>query len=199
MKETSLTPLFLREGNNMEERAGLRIRLFGDPCLRKRASYVKRITDRHRDILSGMAQLMYAASGVGLAAPQVGIKEAMIVVDIGSGLYKLINPKILEKEGTQVNHEGCLSVPGVCIKVKRADNILVEAEGPEAKKIVFEADGLFACVLQHEIEHLKGKLIVDYASFLEKLKLKRKLEEVKKRSKDEELFESEAKSCQLQL
>jgi peptide deformylase len=163
----------------------LRIRLLGDPCLRKRASCVKRITDRHRDILSGMSQLMYAASGVGLAAPQVGINEAMIVVDIGFGLYKLINPKILEKEGTQVNQEGCLSVPGVCVKVKRAENILVEAEGLETKKIIFEADGLFACVLQHEIEHLKGKLIVDYVSFMEKLKLKRKLEEVKKKSKND--------------
>jgi len=160
---------------------------------------VKRVTRGHRDILSRMSELMYAASGIGLAAVQVGINEAMIVADIGSGLYQLVNPKILKKEGAQLNQEGCLSIPGVCVRVKRANNILVEAEGPEGRKIIFEAEGLLACVLQHEIEHLKGKLIVDYASFLEKLKLRSKLEEIKQRLKDEELSESKDKSCQLQL
>jgi peptide deformylase len=177
----------------------LKIRLFGDPGLRKKAKPVKEITSGHSDILSQMAQLMYAGSGIGLAAPQVGIHEAMIVVDIGRGLYELINPKIVRKEGQQVMEEGCLSLPGICLKVKRAKKVLVQAQDEFAKTLTIEAEGLLACVFQHEIDHLKGKLIVDYASLFEKLKIKKKLKELKKRVKDEGLCESEKKSCQLQL
>ncbi len=177
----------------------LRIRLFGDPVLRKRAKPVKEVTQGQRDILSQMARLLYASSGIGLACSQIGINESMIVVDIGSGLYKLINPKIVEKQGLQVMEEGCLSIPGVCIKVKRAKKVKVKAWDEFAKPLVIEAEDLLACCLQHEIDHLKGKLIVDYASFFDKLKIAKKLEELKKRSKSEKLPESETKSCKLQL
>lgn len=162
----------------MQETA-LKIRVFGDPALRKKAKLVHDITQGHRDTLSQMARLMYEASGIGLAAPQVGILESMIVVDIGSGLYKLINPKIIKKKGSQSIEEGCLSVPGVCIKVKRAKEITVEALDESGKAVSIDAQDLFACVLQHEIDHLKGKLIVDYASFFDKLKIKNKLEKLK--------------------
>lgn len=162
----------------MQETA-LKIRVFGDPALRKKAKSVHNITQSHRDTLSQMARLMYEACGIGLAAPQVGISDAMIIVDIGSGLYKLINPKIVKKEGTQAIEEGCLSVPGVCIKVKRAKEIKVEALDESGKAVSIAAQDLFACVLQHEIDHLKGKLIVDYASFFDKLKIKNKLEKLK--------------------
>ena len=178
---------------------GLRIRVFGDPVLRKKAPAVERINAQHRDLLSKMAQAMYAGSGVGLAAPQVGINHAMLVADIGEGLYKLINPKILKRQGRQVNQEGCLSVPEVCIKIRRANKILVQAQDEEGQKIKIEAEGLLACVFQHEIDHLKGKLIVDYASFWKKLKIKRKLAELKKKAQDERVSQSEAKSCPLQL
>jgi len=181
------------------QETSLRIRLYGDPVLRKKAVKVKEVTDSHREILKKMAQLMYEASGIGLAAPQVGISESMIAVDCGSGLYKLINPKAVKKEGRQVLQEGCLSVPGVCIKVKRARKVLVKAQDEYGNHVEIEAEDLLACVLQHEIEHLKGKLIVDYASFFEKLKMADKLKELKKRSKDERLSESKDKSCQLQL
>jgi len=160
----------------------LRIRFFGDPVLRKKSTPVKHITLDHRDILSKMAQLMYEAGGIGLAAPQVGINEAMIVADVGSGLYKLINPKIVKKEGSQVMEEGCLSLPGVCIKVKRARKVIVQAQDELAQTLTLEAEGLLACVFQHEIEHLKGKVIVDYASFFQRLKIKKKLEELKNAS-----------------
>jgi len=183
----------------LTQKTGLKIRLFGDTALRKRAKRVAHINQAHRDILSQMAQLMYAGSGIGLAAPQVGVAESMIVVDIGSGLYKLINPKIVKKEGAQALEEGCLSIPGVCIKVKRSRKILVEALDELAKPVSIEAEGLLACVLQHEIDHLKGKLIVDYASFFERLKMARRLEGLKKRAKDGKLSESETKSCKLQL
>ncbi len=178
----------------------LKIRLFGEPVLRKKAWPVKEITSFQRDILSKMAQLMYEAQGIGLAASQVGINEAMIVVDIGSGLLKLINPKIIKKEGSQVMEEGCLSIPGVCIKVKRAKKVKIAAEDELGKPVAIEAEGLLACVLQHEIDHLKGRLIVDYASFFEQLKMRRKLVELKEKVKtDEKLFESKTKSCKLQL
>ncbi|MFH1641183.1 MAG: peptide deformylase [Candidatus Omnitrophota bacterium] len=182
----------------MKETA-LRIRLFGDPVLRKKAKPVNQVTEFHRNVLSEMARLMYAASGIGLAAPQVGISERMIVADMGSGLYKLINPKIVKKEGHQVMEEGCLSIPGVCIKVKRARKVLIEAEDEFGKPLRIEAQDLLTCVLQHEIEHLKGKMIVDYAALLDKLKIKKRLEELKEKFKHEDLSESKAKCCKLQL
>lgn len=153
----------------------LKIKVFGDSVLRKKAKPVGRITDGHRRILSQMAKTMYDDSGIGLAAPQVGASVQLIVVDIGEGLYKLVNPKIIKRQGRQSMSEGCLSVPGVCIKVKRAKQVWVQAQDENSKFIEIEAQDLFACVLQHEIDHLKGKLIIDYASFLEKLRIKRKL------------------------
>jgi peptide deformylase len=180
-------------------KTALRIRLLGDPVLRIKTRSVKEIDQAHRDILSEMAQLMYAASGIGLAASQVNINESMIVVDVGSGLYKLINPKVVKKEGHQVIEEGCLSIPGVCIKVKRAKNILVAAQDEFAKPVSIEASDLLACVIQHEIDHLKGKLIIDKASILEKFRIKGKLTELKRKAKDEGMPESKTKSCQLQL
>jgi peptide deformylase len=177
----------------------LQIRLFGDSVLRKRAKPVKEITQDHRDWLSRMARLMYEASGIGLASPQVGISEAMIVVDIGTGLYKLINPEIVKKQGSQVMEEGCLSVPGVCVKIKRAKEVKISAYDEFGRAVTIETEDLLACVFQHEIDHLKGRLIVDYASFFERLKIARKLNELKKKVKDEKLSESEAKSCKLQL
>ena len=177
----------------------LKIRLYADPALRKNSEKVTHITQVHREILSRMSRLMYQAGGIGLAAPQVGINESLIVVDIGSGLYKLVNPKITRKEGRQGMEEGCLSIPGVCIKVRRARKVFVKAEDENANPVFIEAEGLLACVLQHEIEHLHGKLIIDHASFLERLKIKRKLVQLKKKAEDERLSESKTQYCQLQL
>jgi peptide deformylase len=182
----------------MKETA-LKIKVFGDPVLRKKSRRVLEVTSTHRDILAQMSRLMYDSSGIGLAAPQVGINEYMIVVDIGSGLYKLINPIIIKKEGSQSIEEGCLSVPGVCIKIKRAKAVVVEALDENAKPVSIEAKDLLACVLQHEIDHLKGKLIVDYASFVDRLKIKRKLCQLKKNSGYDRLPEQKTKSCKLQL
>ena len=153
------------------EKTVLQIKTYGDPGLRKKSLLVKEVMPRHRNILSQMAQLMYEGNGVGLAAPQAGVNEMLIVVDIGSGLYKLINPRITETSGSQVNQEGCLSVPGICIKVKRAEKVKVKAQDEYGKPLNIEAQGLLACVFQHEIDHLKGKLIVDYASIVEKIKI----------------------------
>ncbi len=156
---------------NKEEGAGLKIRIFGDPVLRKKAKPVKLVTAQYREILAAMAKSMYTGVGIGLAAPQVGISAQLIVVDIGDGLLKLANPKIIKKLGRQVIQEGCLSVPGVCIKVRRAKQVWVEALGENNCPLKLVAKDLFACVLQHEIDHLKGKLIVDYAPLLERMRI----------------------------
>ncbi len=177
----------------------LKIKILGDGCLRKKSNLVQKFTDERRQVLSRMARIMYESSGIGLAAPQVGINEMMIVVDAGSGLYKVINPKIVKQEGSQSMEEGCLSVPGICIKVKRAKKILVEGLDEFGSAVKIEAENLLACVFQHEIDHLKGKLIIDYASFLDKIKISSKLKELRKRAKNQKLSESERKTCQLQL
>lgn len=182
----------------MEETA-LKIRVFGDPALRKKAKPVKKVTPECLKVLSAMAQLMYAESGIGLAAAQVGVNESMIVADIGTGLYKLINPEIAKKKGSQAIEEGCLSLPGICLKVKRAARVVINARNEEFAPVTIEAEGLLACVFQHEIDHLSGKLIVDHASLIDKIKIKKQLEELKKRSENERLPESERKSCKLQL
>lgn len=167
----------------------LKIRVFGDAVLRKKAKPVARITDEHRKVLSQMAKVMYDDSGIGLAAPQVGQSMQLIVVDIGEGLYKLVNPKIIKRQGQQSISEGCLSVPGVCIKIKRAKQVWVQAQDEDSRCLEIQARDLFACVLQHEIDHLQGKLIIDYASFLEKLRITRKLAVLK----------TKIKTCKLQL
>ncbi len=167
----------------------LKIRVFPDPVLRKKAKPVKRVSAEHREILSSMSKLMYEGSGIGLAAPQIGISAQLIVVDMGEGLYKLINPKIVKRQDYQEINEGCLSVPGACIKVKRAKQVWLEALDENSFPVKLVAKDLFACVLQHEIDHLKGKLIVDYASLLEKLSIKRKFKACKEGSK----------TCKLQL
>jgi peptide deformylase len=169
------------------EKTVLKIKLYPDPVLRKKSLLVKEVDDQHRDILAQMARLMYEGDGVGLAAPQAGVNEMMVVADIGSGLYKLINPKIVEASGGQVNQEGCLSVPGVCVKVKRANKVKVKAQDEYGKHIDIEAEGLLACVFQHEIDHLKGKLIIDYAFLLSRFKIEKALKKLN------------AKTCQLKL
>ena len=175
----------------------LKIRIFDDPAIRRKAKPVKAVTKHHRDILSEMARLMYETKGIGLAANQAGIDESMAVVDIGTGLYKLINPKIVKKEGSQSMEEGCLSVPGVSVKVKRAERVVLKALDEEGRPITAEARGLLACVFQHEIDHLNARLIIDHASLFEKLKIKRRLSELKRRAKFEELSEPKTKPYKL--
>lgn len=169
------------------EETELQIKIVGDPVLLKRAKQVSKVTSNHRALLSKMSRLMYSSSGVGLAAPQVGVSEALIVVDIGACLYKLVNPKITKKEGVQISEEGCLSVPGITMKIKRAKSVIVNALDDTGKPVIIEAENLLACVFQHEIDHLSGKLIIDYASWLDKIKIKNKLPEAVKTLKNERL------------
>jgi len=158
----------------------LRIYLYGERPLRRRSSRVKSVSASFKDLRDKMAEIMYAGQGVGLAAPQVGVNKQIILVDIGEGLVTLVNPKISKKQGQSVMEEGCLSLPGVAVKVKRANKIFVKALNESGKIVKFWAEDLFARVILHENDHLKGKLIVDYANFLSRLKIRKKFKELLK-------------------
>ena len=142
------------------------IRILGDDVLRKKAKKVEKINTFIKNLLDDMADTMYKNKGVGLAGNQVGILKRVIVVDDGDGLLQLINPVILEKEGTQLDEEGCLSLPDIYGDVERADKIKVKAQNKQGKYIEFEAEGYLARIIQHEVDHLEGKLFSDTATNL---------------------------------
>jgi peptide deformylase len=133
----------------------------GDPVLRDRAREVPRVTPSIEKLLQNMADTMYDAEGVGLAAPQIGISKRVIVIDAGEGLLELINPEILEQEGQDRKIEGCLSVPGIQGEVIRAYRVKVKGWDRTGKETVIVGEGLLARALQHEIDHLNGVLFVD--------------------------------------
>ena len=133
----------------------------GEPVLRKKSKVVKEINDRLIDLLDDMADTMYEADGVGLAAPQVGILKRVVVVDIGDGLIELINPEIIEAEGEYLDNEGCLSVPGESGDVLRPYRVKVRALNSFGETIEIEGEELLARAFCHEIDHLDGILYVD--------------------------------------
>ena len=139
------------------------IRELGDEVLRKKAEEVKILTPRLKELIGDMFDTMYAANGVGLAAPQVGILRRIVVIDCGDDPITLINPVIVEKDGEQIGEEGCLSVPGKVGVVKRAMHCRVRALDADMKEYEVEGEGLLARCLQHEIDHLDGKMYVDIA------------------------------------
>ena len=146
-----------------------------NPILRKKALPVKNIGEEEQKLFLHMAKVMYEKNGIGLAANQIGIDKQMLVADVGGGLVKLANPVILKKSGRDVMEEGCLSVPDISVKVKRAKKITIEALDENGNRVKINADGLFAKVLQHEIDHLCGILIMDHLGWYKKLFLKNKL------------------------
>jgi len=147
----------------------MEIRRFPDPALRRKGEDVKSIGDDERKILADMAETMYVKGGVGLAAVQVGIHKNMVVIDIGDGLMKMINPVISRKEGSETQEEGCLSVPEKCVSVKRSGKVAVDYLDQDGRAVSLAAEGLLARVVQHEIDHLFGKLIIDYLNPLKKI------------------------------
>ena len=153
----------------------LTIKKFPDPILRKKASKVAKITTHEKDVLFEMAKVMYLSEGVGLAAVQVGIDKQLAVIDVGSGLIKLVNPVIVKSEGASALEEGCLSVPGFSIKIRRAKSVTVSFQDEEGCARQLRADGLLARAVQHELDHLSGKLIIDYLNPVKKILIKRKL------------------------
>jgi len=122
-----------------------------------------------------MAEVMRCGGGIGLAAPQVGIDRQILTVDIGDGLLVLVNPRIISKSGSAVMEEGCLSLPGVYVDVRRALKVTVTGFNEFFEKVSISASDLLARAIQHEIDHLRGRLILDYANVFERFRLKRKL------------------------
>lgn len=137
------------------------IRTDDDPVLRKISKIVEKIDDRIHTLLDDMLETMYAADGVGLAAPQVGVLKRVIVIDIGEGIVELINPEIIESVGEICDTEGCLSLPGESGEVKRPEKVKVRGLNRKGIEIIYEADDLFARALCHEIDHLNGILFTD--------------------------------------
>lgn len=135
----------------------------GSEILREKAVPVKQITPNIEKLLDNMLDTLYDANGVGLAAPQVGVSKRVVVIDVGEGPIELINPVILEKEGEDLDDEGCLSIPGITGQVARAAKVKVEALNRQGELQVIEGEGLLARCLQHEIDHLEGILFVDKA------------------------------------
>lgn len=165
--------------------AVLRILEYPDPRLRIEAEPVAAVTDEIRRLAEDMLETMYQAPGVGLAATQVDRHIRMLVMDISEERNQpwcLINPEVLSREGSEVGDEGCLSVPGVTEEVERAAKIRVRALDREGKVQEIDAEGLLAVCIQHEIDHLNGKLFVDYLSELKRQRLKKKA--TKARRKD---------------
>ncbi len=138
---------------------------YPDPILREKAMPVKRINDRLLNLLDDMAETMYKAEGVGLAAPQVGVSKRLFVVDVGDehGLLEFINPEIIAREGEQLGPEGCLSIPGISGEVRRAKKVKVRALNREGKPFELEAEDYLARAIQHELDHLNGVLFIDLA------------------------------------
>lgn len=151
---------------------------YPDPRLHKIAVDVTRVDDNIRKLIKDMAQTMYAAPGIGLAATQVDVHKRVIVIDISEThdqLKVFVNPRILEASGEAECEEGCLSVPGVYEKVRRAERVKVAALDAEGQPFTLEADGLLAVCVQHEIDHLQGKVFVEYLSRLKQQRILAKL------------------------
>lgn len=150
---------------------------YPDPRLRNRAQAVERVDDAVRRLVDDMLETMYAAPGIGLAAIQVNVPKRVITIDIsehGDQPLCLINPEILELTGSIETEEGCLSVPGIYESVERADAIRARGLDRDGQAVEFEAEGLLAVCVQHEIDHLDGKLFVDYLSQLKRQRIRKK-------------------------
>ncbi len=152
---------------------------FPDERLRTVAKPVEHVDDRLRKVIDDMFETMYEAPGIGLAATQVDFHQRLIVIDVSEERNQplvFINPEILEREGEEEMDEGCLSVPGIYETVKRADKVKVRALDRNGEPFELQTGGLLAVCIQHEIDHLDGKLFVDYLSSLKQQRIKKKLE-----------------------
>jgi peptide deformylase len=158
---------------------------FPDPRLRIRAEPVSVFDAKLKQFVADMFETMYAANGVGLAATQVNVHQRVLVTDMSEGRTEplaLINAQILEKEGSQVYQEGCLSFPGLYADVTRALKVKVKAQDVDGNEIVVDAEGPLAVCIQHEIDHLDGKVFVDYLSPLKRGMLLKRLEKARKQA-----------------
>ncbi|ALQ50747.1 peptide deformylase [Nitrosomonas ureae] len=156
----------------------LKILQYPDEKLHTVAAPVRQVTDKIRVLINDMAETMYAAPGIGLAATQVDVHERIIVIDTSEArndLLVLINPEIIASNGISDYEEGCLSVPGIYGKVQRAESVTIRALNAQGESFVLDADGLLAVCIQHEMDHLAGKVFVEYWSRLKQVRTLAKL------------------------
>jgi len=153
----------------------LTIVTYPDPVLRGKCAPVENVDAQVVELLQGMSRLMVAYQGIGLAAPQVGVPRRVITVNIEGNLISLVNPVILKRQGRANMEEACLSCPGIAVNVERNEKVLARGLNLDGKEVTVEAEGLLARVLQHEIDHLNGILILDKLPWLERVMAKRKL------------------------
>ncbi|HEY5585863.1 MAG TPA: peptide deformylase [Ruminiclostridium sp.] len=153
------------------------IRKDGDEVLRKKSRAVEAINEKIFLLIEDMADTMYKSDGVGLAAPQIGILKRIVVIDVGDGLFEMINPVILEQRGEQDGIEGCLSMPGTSGEVKRPMNVKAKYKDVNGEMVTIEAEGLFARAICHELDHLDGILYKDKAH---KMYTKKEIEDMQK-------------------
>ena len=169
----------------------LKIHTYPDPVLKVQSEKVQKVNEEVCRLLDDMAETMYLNNGIGLAAPQVGEKLRLIVLDVergetGDTLLKLINPRIVERRGKTKSEEGCLSLPDLLVEVERSETVTVEALLPDGKETRIEAEGLLGICLQHEIDHLDGVLLVDRLSSLRRsLYAKKRLKEASKSDEED--------------
>lgn len=158
----------------------LKVKLYGNPALRKKCPEIEEVDGKIRKLLDNMAETMYHNKGIGLAAPQVGILKRAIVVDVGEGLTALVNPKILWRQGKATAPEGCLSLPGIFLEIKRSQEVIVEGIDKNGETKQIGAAGLYARALQHEIDHLNGVLITDHISRKKLKSIRKQLRKIAK-------------------
>lgn len=165
--------------------AVLKVLSYPDKRLRTKAAPVEVVDDAVRSIMDDMLETMYEAPGIGLAATQVDIHRQIVVIDVSEDksdpLY-LVNPEIISKSGKEISEEGCLSVPEYYAEVERADTVTVRALGRDGESYEIDAEGLLAVCIQHEMDHLQGKLFVDYLSPLKQQRVRKKLEKMAKQA-----------------
>lgn len=159
-----------------------RIRKYGDKVLRRKSKEVKDIDEKVQKIIKDMKEVLFSAKGIGLAAPQIGILKRIFLAihPDNKNLIVVINPVIVEKSGKEIDMEGCLSFPGVYFSIPRAKKVVISGINEKGKEIEIEGDGLLARCFQHEIDHLNGVLIIDYATEEEKKLWKEKLQQIKR-------------------
>jgi len=158
---------------------------YPDPRLRKKALSVEKVDSEIKQLVDDMFETMYQAPGIGLAATQANVQKRVIVIDISedkSNPLCLINPEIISSDGEEEMEEGCLSVPGIYEKVSRADRITVRALNREGESFEMQTDGLLSVCIQHEMDHLEGKLFVDYLSELKRQRIRKKLEKLRQKT-----------------
>jgi peptide deformylase len=143
--------------------AVLPLKYVGEAVLRRKADRVSAVDKPLARLLDDMVETMYAANGIGLAGPQIGVSRRILVVDAGDGPIQLVNPRIVDYKGRRMGTEGCLSIPSIFGEVERHDEIVVKGLNAEGETVVYEAGGLLSVVFQHEIDHLDGRLFTDLA------------------------------------